>query len=275
VVGVSEEDAPDQQAPLRLTRGIELTDISFTYPGTEAAVLQDVNLEIPAGTTVAVVGENGAGKTSLVKLLCALYRPSGGRISVDGVDLGRIPERQWRDRIAAGFQDFVRFELIAREAVGVGDLPRIASDDAVLGAMDRAQARGLVDQLEQGLDTQLGIGHAKGAELSGGQWQKLALGRAFMREEPLLLVLDEPTAALDAQAEHVLFERYAEQARAAARRTGAITVLVSHRFSTVRTADIIVVLAEGRVAQVGDHATLIQEGGLYAELYGIQAEAYR
>ena len=274
-IRLAEDNAADLDAPGRLISGIELINVSFAYPDAQTPVLHDVNLRLPAGSTVAVVGENGAGKTSLVKLLCTLHRPTGGRITVDGVDLSRIPAHEWRSRIAAGFQDFVHFELVTREAVGVGDLPRIESADAVYDALDRARARGLVDQLPQGLDTHLGISYANGTELSGGQWQKLALGRAFMREAPSLLVLDEPTAALDAQAEHTLFERYVEQASATARRTGAITVLVSHRFSTVRMADLIVVVADGRVVQVGDHTILMHEGGLYAELYGVQAEAYR
>jgi ATP-binding cassette, subfamily B, bacterial len=268
-------DVPgDQPAPERLTHGIDLVDVSFTYPDTEAPVLREVNLKLQAGTTVAIVGENGAGKSSLVKLLCGFYPPTAGQILVDGVAMGSLRHGDWRRRITAGFQDFVRFELPARQAVGVGDLPHVDSDEAVLGALDRARARSLLLHLEQGLDTPLGTSYAEGVDLSGGQWQKLALGRAFMREQPLLLVLDEPTAALDAESEHALFERYTEQARRTAQQTGAITLLVSHRFSTVRMADLIVVLADGRVAEVGDHAALIRDGGLYAELYQIQARAY-
>jgi ATP-binding cassette subfamily B protein len=262
-------------APDRLRRGIALRDVSFTYPGTDAPVLRQVTLELPAGTTVAIVGENGAGKTSLVKLLCGFYRPTGGAVLVDGVDLRRIPLGQWRERIAAGFQDFVRYEFVARRTVGVGDLPREGSTEAVLAALARAHATDVVDHLPDRLATQLGKSYADGVDLSGGQWQKLALGRALMREQPLLLVLDEPTSALDAEAEHALFERYASQARRVAAGTGAITVLVSHRFSTVRMADLIIVVAGGRVVEAGDHATLVRGGGLYAELYGLQADAYR
>jgi ATP-binding cassette subfamily B protein len=262
-------------APDRLRRGIALRDVSFTYPGTDAPVLREVTLELPAGTTVAIVGENGAGKTSLVKLLCGFYRPTAGAVLVDGVDLRRIPLGQWRERIAAGFQDFVRYEFVARRTVGVGDLPREGSTEAVLAALARAHATDVVDHLPDGLATQLGKSYADGVDLSGGQWQKLALGRALMREQPLLLVLDEPTSALDAEAEHALFERYASQARRVAAGTGAITVLVSHRFSTVRMADLIIVVAGGRVVEAGDHATLVRGGGLYAELYGLQADAYR
>ena len=264
----------DQPVPDRLIHGIELVEAGFTYPDTDVPVLREVNLVLPAGATVAVVGENGAGKSTLVKLLCGFYPPTTGQILVDGVELGSIPHAQWRRRITASFQDFVRFELQARQVVGVGDLPRIHSDSAVTGALERAHATNLLDQLEQGLDTHLGTSYAQGSELSGGQWQKLALGRAFMREQPLLLVLDEPAAALDAESEHALFERYAEQARRTAQRTGAVTLLVSHRFSTVRMADLIIVLAGGRVAEVGDHESLLGEDGLYADLYRIQAKAY-
>ena len=161
---------------------------------------------------MAIVGENGAGKTTLVKLLCRFYEPTTGTLEVDGSDLRRLPLDSWRSRIAAGFQDFVRFEFLARENVGVGELASIDSVEAVTAALERARATDVVHRLENGLDTPLGISHRDGAQLSGGQWQKLALGRAMMREAPLLLVLDEPTAALDAEAEHVLFERYAEGA---------------------------------------------------------------
>ena len=193
---------------------------------------------------------------------------------MDGVDLHDLDPVGWRDRTAAGFQDFCRFELLARQNVGVGDLPRIESDEAVLGALDRAHSSDVLARLEDGLDTQLGTSHADGAQLSGGQWQKLALGRAMMREQPLLVVLDEPTSALDAQAEHDLYERYAAHAKAVGATTGAVTVLVSHRFSTVRMADLILVVADHRVVESGSHEELVALGGLYAELFGIQAAAY-
>ncbi len=260
--------------PRRIASGIRFDDLAFTYPGTDRVVLSGVNLEFPAGSTVALVGENGAGKTTIVKLLCRFYEPSAGRILVDGVDLRDIPLDGWRERIASGFQDFARFEFVARQTVGLGDLPRVDSVPAVEAALDRAHASDVVGRLASGLDTQLGKSYADGTELSGGQWQKLALGRAMMRETPLLLVLDEPTAALDAEAEHLLFERYAEGARRVGALTGGVTVLVSHRFSTVRMADLIVVVADGRVLEAGDHASLMRNRGLYAELYHLQAAAY-
>jgi ATP-binding cassette, subfamily B, bacterial len=260
--------------PAALTEGIRLDDVGFTYPGTDRPVLGHVDLLLPAGSVVAVVGENGAGKSTLVKLLCRFHEVSSGRVLVDGVDLRSIDPDAWRSRIAAGFQDFVRFELTARETVGVGDLPRLSSVDAVSEALERARTD-IAGRLPDGLDTQLGTSYADGVDLSRGQWQQLALGRAMMRDLPLLLVLDEPTSAMDAEAEHRLFARYAESAARVGRLSGAVTVFVSHRFSTVRMADVIVVVSGGMVTEVGDHDTLMARRGLYAELYDVQASAYR
>jgi ATP-binding cassette subfamily B protein len=273
--------AADQPAPARLREGIRLEGVSFAYPGTDRLVLDSVDLSLPAGTVVALVGENGAGKTTLVKLLCKLYEPTSGRILVDGAPLLRMRAAEWRSRLSGAFQDFFRFELVARHSVGVGDVPRLDEEGAVMAAVGRAGADDVVERLPQGLGTQLGPTWPGGVEVSFGQWQKLALARGFMREEPLLLVLDEPTAALDAETEHALFERYAAAARGAGPASregggaGGITILVSHRFSTVRMADLIVVLDGARVAQVGTHEDLMARGGPYAELYGIQAAAYR
>ncbi len=263
----------DVPAPVSLREGIRLEDVSFAYPGTERLVLDSVSLLLPAGGVVALVGANGAGKTTLVKLLAKLYEPTAGRILVDGAPLGRMRADEWRSRLAGAFQDFFRFELPARHAVGVGDVPRRDDGAAVTAAVGRAGADDVVSRLPAGLDTQLGPTWPGGVEVSFGQWQKLALARGFMRDAPLLLVLDEPTAALDAETEHALFERFAAAARGAA--TESITVLVSHRFSTVRMADLIVVLDGARVAQVGSHEELMAAGGPYAELYRIQAASYR
>ena len=260
-------------APERLTDGISVEGVSFGYAGTGRAALSDVSLRLPAGSVVAVVGENGAGKTTPVKLLCGLYQPGQGRIRLDGVDLSTMDLDGYRERIAAGFQDFARFELPVAEAVGLGDLPRLADLDAVRAALGRANA-GFVDRLPHGLDTPLGLSWPGGVDLSGGEWQKLALARSMMRTVPLLYVLDEPTASLDPQTEHLLFEQIATAASAGAA-NGRITVLISHRFSTVRMADLIVVLADGRVRETGTHDELIAAHGLYARLYTLQADAYR
>lgn len=264
----------DMPVPSRLTEGITLDHVSFAYPGTERLVLDDVSLTLPAGTVVAVVGENGAGKTTLVKLLAKLYEPTSGRILVDGAELARMPADEWRQRLAGAFQDFFRFELRARQSVGLGDVPRVEDEPAVRTAVGRAGADDVVAKFGAGLDTQLGPSWPEGVEVSFGQWQKLALARGFMRDEPLVLVLDEPTAALDAETEHDLFERYAAGAHDTGG-TGRITILVSHRFSTVRVADLIVVLDGAKVVEVGSHEQLMAKAGQYAELYEIQAAAYR
>jgi ATP-binding cassette subfamily B protein len=273
----------DAPVPERLTEGIRLEQLCFSYPGTERRALEDVTLELPAGSVVAIVGENGAGKSTLVKLLCRMYQPDSGRILVDGIDLARMPAEKWRARLAGAFQDFFRFEFRARHTVGVGDVPRLEDVPAVTTAVARAGAGDVVDGLSEGLETQLGQTWPGGVDVSFGQWQKFALARGFMRDQPLLIVLDEPTAALDAETEHALFERYAAVTRnghipgttTAEGGSGRITILVSHRFSTVRMADLIVVLDGARVVEVGRHQELVAKGGAYAELYGIQAAAYR
>jgi ATP-binding cassette subfamily B protein len=266
--------AADRPAPTRIARAIRLERVSFAYPGTTRLVLDDMTLTLPASSVVAIVGENGAGKTTLIKLLARMYEPVAGKICVDDVPLARIRVTEWRERIAGAFQDFFRFEFVARRAVGLGDVPHADDEPAVVGAVDRAGASDVVTRLPSGLDTQLGQTWPNGVEVSFGQWQKLALARGFMRESPLLLVLDEPTAALDAETEHALFERYAAAARAD-RRDGGITLLVSHRFSTVRMADLIVVLDGARLAEMGTHEELMARRGQYWELYEIQAAAYR
>jgi ATP-binding cassette subfamily B protein len=265
----------DEPVPTRLVEGIRLEGVSFAYPGTDRLVLDGVDLALPAGSVVAIVGENGAGKSTLVKLLCKLYEPTAGRILVDGAPLSRMPADGWRSRLAGAFQDFFRFEFRARHSVGLGDVPRLDDEHAVVAAVGRAGADDVVARLRAGLETQLGPTWPDGVEVSFGQWQKLALARGFMRDRPLLLVLDEPTAALDAETENALFERYAAAAKGTRGLEGRVTVLVSHRFSTVRMADLIVVLDGSKVAQVGTHDDLMARGGPYAELYGIQAAAYR
>ncbi len=264
----------DQPAPPTLAEGVRFEHVSFAYPGTDRVVLDDVNLNLPTGSVVAIVGENGAGKSTLVKLLAKMYEPTSGRILIDRTDLARIPPVEWRARLAGAFQDFFRFEFRARHTVGVGDVPRLDDEPAVVTAVHRAGADDVIVKLTGGLETQLGPAWPDGVDVSFGQWQKLALARGFMRDEPLVLVLDEPTAALDAETEHALFERYAAAVRGDSSE-GRITILVSHRFSTVRMADLIVVLDGARVVEVGSHETLMATGGQYSQLYGIQAAAYR
>ncbi len=268
------EQQATSQPPDRLTEGIRFEHVSFRYPGSERLALDGVDVLLPAGTVVAIVGENGAGKTTMVKLLAGMYRPTSGRITVEGVDLATISTPAWRSRLAGAFQDFFRFELRAGHSVGVGDEPRLDDEPAVAGAVGRAGAEDVVERLPSGLATQLGPTWDEGVEVSFGQWQKLALARGFMRDEPLVLVLDEPTAALDAETEHALFERYADASRDGAG-DGRVTVLVSHRFSTVRMADLIIVMDGARVVESGRHEELIARGGQYAELFAIQAGAYR
>ena len=266
--------AADLPAPDGIAEGIRLEHVTFRYPGSDRPALTGVDLFLPAGCVVAVVGENGAGKTTLVKLLAKLYAPTSGRILIDDVDLARIDASQWRDRLAGAFQDFFRFEFQAGQTIGLGDLPRIDAEPALRAALDRAGARDVIETLPAGLGTQLGPTWHEGVDISYGQWQKLALARGFMRDEPLIAALDEPTAALDAETEHQLFERYASRARQA-RGGGSTTILVSHRFSTVRMADLIVVLDGSRLAEVGSHDELMARDGRYAELYRIQARAYQ
>jgi ATP-binding cassette, subfamily B, bacterial len=265
----------DLKAPSGIRDGIRLERVSFAYPGTSRVVLDDVSVRLPAGAVVAIVGENGAGKSTLVKLLAKLYEPSSGEIFLDETPLARVSAAEWRERLAGAFQDFFRFEFVAKHTVGLGDIVHLDEEPAVRTAVERAGAGDVVARLQLGLETQLGPTWPSGVELSFGQWQKLALARGFMRDEPLLLVLDEPTAALDAETEHALFERYAAAARGERSSNGRITILVSHRFSTVRMADLIVVLDGARVVEVGTHEELMSKRGPYSELYTIQAAAYR
>ncbi|UNO39190.1 ABC transporter ATP-binding protein [Streptomyces sp. MST-110588] len=260
--------------PSRLRRGIRLENVGFTYPGTDRPVLRDVTLDLPAGRTVALVGENGAGKSTLVKLLCGLYEPTHGRILVDGVDLREVPPQRWKARVCALFQDFARLEFTLRENVGAGALDRMHDDQALLAAVRAGGADAVVERVPGGLDGPLGRGYTDGAELSGGQWQSLGLARTALRRRPLLLVLDEPAAALDAAAEHAVFQRYAGSAGEVGDQ-GGVTLFVSHRFSTVRMADRIVVLDGGTVLESGDHDELVARQGLYADLFALQARSYR
>ena len=259
--------------PAVLQRGIEVDAVSFAYPDREVPALSDVSLKLPAGGVIALVGENGSGKSTLVKLLCGFYRPTAGRILVDGQDLAAMSIDAWRGRVCAAFQDYANFEFVVHESVGVGEVARIGRKELAVGALGRAGGAALAELEPGGLDTMLGRKWG-GTDLSGGQWQKLALARALVRESPLLVVFDEPTAALDAAAEHEMFERFAAEARSG-EAAGRVTLLISHRFSTVRMADAIAVIDQGRLKEFGSHRALMAKGGLYAELFELQAKAYR
>jgi len=260
--------------PGKLAHGITLEDVSFSYPGATRPVLSQVSMHIPAGSVLALVGENGAGKSTLVKLLCGLYQPTSGRILVDGQDLAGLDPAHWRSRLATLFQDFHHLELTLGESIGHGDIARAHDTDAVNAAAERARADRILRAVPGGLNGYVGHSYTDGTELSGGQWQTVALARTLMRQHPLLLILDEPAAALDASAEHDLFERYAASAGQAGRENGGITVLISHRFSTVVMADLIAVLDHGQLTEFGTHRELMTTPSLYAELFTLQARAY-
>jgi len=254
--------------PRSLRRGIEFRHVSFRYPGQEQDALRDVNIEIFPGEKVALVGPNGAGKTTLIKLLTRLYDPSEGQILMDGVDLRDYDLNELRQRIGVIFQDFVRYHMSAAENIGFGQIEALDDRPRIETAATKSGAHSLIDLLPQGYETTLGRWFSQGRELSGGEWQKIALARAFMRDCDVI-VLDEPTAALDAENELRVFQQFRELTE------GKIAVLISHRFSTVRMADRIFVIEEGQVTEAGTHAELLAEGGTYARLFTLQAESYR
>lgn len=261
---------PDHMPAHMPAQSIVFEGVSFHYPGSERAVLRDLDLEIPAGQSLALVGLNGAGKTTLVKLLAGLYQPTAGRILVDGVDLAELDHASWRRQLGVIFQDFVHYDLTLRDNVALPWSDVAADDEAVRDALDMAGAAEFEADLPLGLDTRLSRQYDKGAELSGGQWQRVALARAFHRVSTgaRVLVLDEPTANLDVRAEATLFERVLEWTG------GATAILISHRFSTVRSADRIVVLSEGTIVEDGTHEALLRAGGAYAAMFTAQAAQF-
>ena len=249
--------------------GMVFENVSFTYPGSKQPAIRDLNLRITPGRSLALVGHNGSGKTTLVKLMAGLYAPDAGRISYQGTDLKDWDPRALRDRIGVIFQDFMRYQLTVGENIGVGDVSALRDEGRWISAAERGQASDFIESLSAGYETQLGRWFNRGQELSGGEWQRIALARAFMREEAEILVLDEPTSAMDAETEMQVFERFRALTR------DKIVILISHRFSTVRQADTIAVMEHGTIVEQGNHHELMALAGLYARLFEIQASAYR
>jgi ATP-binding cassette subfamily B protein len=259
--GVRAGDAPG--------RGLDLLDVSFRYPGTDTPALDGINLRLPPGTSLALVGENGSGKTTLTKLIAGLYDLDSGDIRLDGTSLRDWDARALQDRIGVIFQDFARYQWLVGHNIGAGDVERFEDQPKWRAAAAKGLADEFIEGLPKGYETQLGRWFKDGRELSGGQWQKIALARAFMRENADILILDEPTAAMDAKAEAEVFRHF--QAMAGDR----ILILISHRFSTVRQADLIAVMDRGRITEIGSHEELMALGGQYARLFELQAAAYR
>ncbi len=249
--------------------GIRFIDVSFAYPGANKPALTDINLHLSPGQSLALVGENGSGKTTLIKLMTRLYKPTQGQILLDGTNLQEWSVEALRKRVGVIFQDFVRYQLQVGENIGAGDVEHFNDQERWHKSAEKGQAAPFIKDMPQGYQTQLGRWFQDGQELSGGQWQKVALSRAFMREGADLLVLDEPTAAMDAQAEADIFAQFQSYAR------DKMAILISHRFSTVRYADHIVVMEHGQILERGDHTSLVAENGRYAHLFNLQAEGYR
>lgn len=254
--------------PTTIEHGFTFENVSFTYPGGKQKVLDRINFELRAGEKMAFVGENGAGKTTLIKLMLRFYEPTGGRIILDGTDIREFDREAYQKMFGVIFQDFFRYEFTLKENIAVGKIRDLDDLDKIAEAARLSLASEVVDELEHGYEQQLGKRFRKGIELSGGQWQKIALARAYMKDADVL-ILDEPTSALDAKAEFEVFQRFMQLTR------GKTSIIISHRFSTVRMADRIVVLKNGRVLESGNHEELMANQSLYAELFSLQAAGYQ
>jgi ATP-binding cassette, subfamily B, bacterial len=271
-LGRAVDELPITPVPA-LVDGIRFEQLTYRYPGASRDAIGGLDLHIPGGTSVAVVGENAAGKSTLVKLLHGLYSPTSGRILIDGVPTTELDRDEWFASSSALFQDFEHFEFTARESIGVGRVEDVDDAAAVTAAIGRAGSAGLVESIG-GHDRLVGRGYGDGASLSGGQWQSLAFSRALMGASPRLLSLDEPGHSLDPDAELRTYEAYESVAHELAARVGSVTFYVTHRLSTVKSADRVLVLRDGAIDSFGTHAELIAAGGYYAELFAMQAKAY-
>ncbi len=254
--------------PETIREGFEFQDVHFTYPDRDQPVLKGISFTLRAGEKMAFVGQNGAGKTTLIKLILRFYEPTRGRILLDGTDIARFDPDAYRSRFGVIFQDFFRYEFTLRENIAVGDIESVTDEDRIVEAARKSLADQVISEMSAGLDQQLGRRFYRGQELSGGQWQKVALARAYMKDADVM-ILDEPTASLDARAEYEVFKRFIGLTR------GRTSIIISHRFSTVRMADRILVLEDGRIISLGTHEELMKEGGLYAELFNLQAAGYQ
>ena len=254
--------------PSKIEKGFSFEDVGYKYPGTENWAVRNLSFNLLASEKLALVGENGAGKTTIVKLLTRLYDPNEGRITLDGIDIREFDIEDLRNEIGVIFQDFVRYQMTAGLNIGVGRPSAITNNERIQSASEMSLANTVIDKLPGRYDQMVGKRFATGVDLSGGEWQKIALARAYMRNSQVI-ILDEPTAALDARAEHEVFQRFSELTQ------GKTALLISHRFSTVRMADRILVLEKGKVLEIGSHEELLEKNGRYAELFYLQARGYK
>jgi ATP-binding cassette subfamily B protein len=254
--------------PEKILKGFTFENVQFKYPDVESYVLKGINFTLKAGEKMAFVGENGAGKSTLIKLILRFYEPTSGRILLDGIDIKSFDKAKYQEMFGVIFQDFVRYELSLRENIAVGKISAISDDQKIMTASEMSLAKEVIDEVPDGLGQKLGKRFVKGAELSGGQWQKIALARAYMKDAPVL-ILDEPTSALDARAEYEAFQRFIGLTE------GKTAIIISHRFSTVRMADRIIVLKNGIITELGTHEELLQNDDTYKELFELQAAGYQ
>ncbi|MGB2664693.1 MAG: ATP-binding cassette domain-containing protein, partial [Candidatus Acidiferrum sp.] len=256
------------KCPRPIRAGIEFRNVSFAYPGTSRLVLRNLNLRLGQGERVALIGENGEGKTTIVKLLTRLYDPTEGAVYLDGIDLREYDLEDYVSQIAVIFQDFMRYDMTARENIAIGRISESQNLPEIKSAARKSLAENVISKLTGGYDQMLGRRFDGGVDLSGGEWQRVALARAYLRDAQVL-ILDEPTASLDARSEHEVFQRFADLTE------GKLSVLISHRFSTVKMADRIIVLEKGQITEEGPHELLLARGGRYAEMFDLQASSYR